>query len=57
MVAPRATPPSSRGFPPLTTGLGGMSSWTTEKLGSALVYSWGTVALKVLGGDRRRRAQ
>lgn len=44
--------------PPPTTGLGEMSSWNTEKLGSALVYySWRTVALKVLGGDGRRRAR
>lgn len=53
MVAPRATPPSSRGSPPLTTSLGGKSCWNTEKLGSARMDCWSTVALRVLGGGRK----
>lgn len=41
---------------PLTTGLGGTSSCDTN-LGSALMHPWGTVALRVLGGEEREEKE
>lgn len=51
----QGNPSFTKNVSPLTTGLGGMSNWDCANLGSALTHPWGTVALRVLEGEKRRK--